>query len=102
MDAGPAALVEARMTATLQHVYEPWGAAREAFARQDPELLLSGPAGTGKSRALLEKLHLIMLLNPGARGLMVRKVRDSLSSTGLVTYREHVAVESLATGDVTY
>jgi phage terminase large subunit len=90
------------MTATLSHTYVPWGAAREAFTNRDPELLLSGPAGTGKSRALLEKLHLIMLLNPGARGLMVRKVRDSLSSTGLVTYREHVAAESLATGDVTY
>jgi hypothetical protein len=32
------------------HRYVPWGAAKEAFAYRGTELLLSGPAGTGKSR----------------------------------------------------
>jgi phage terminase large subunit len=86
----------------LKHVYEPWGAAKELFASRAPEVLLSGPAGTGKSRACLEKLHAMMLMNPGARGLIVRKTRESLTSTGLVTYREHVAKESLEVGDVEY
>lgn len=84
------------------HVYTPRGTALEAMHCRDDELLVSGPAGTGKSRALLEKLHMIMLLNPGARGLIVRKVRDTLSSTGLVTWREHVAKEAIATGAVNY
>lgn len=57
---------------------------------------------THNSRALLEKLHAVMLANPGARGLIVRKVRDSLSSTGLVTWREHVIPEALALGVVSY
>jgi len=30
---------------------------------QDDEVLLSGPAGTGKSRACLEKVHLMALMN---------------------------------------
>jgi phage terminase large subunit len=65
-----------------------------------PEVLLSGPAGTGKSRGCLEKLHLMCLANPGMRGLIVRKVRDSLASTALATYRQHVAPEAIAAGIV--
>jgi PBSX family phage terminase large subunit len=96
------------MTAVLErpttptHRYEPWGAALEAFAYRGPELLLSGPAGTGKSRALIEKMHLMCLSNPGMRALMVRKVRDTLTNTGLVTYREHVAKEAIERGDVSF
>lgn len=67
-----------------------------------PEVLLSGPAGTGKSRACLEKLHLMALSNKGMRGLIVRKTRESLGSTALVTYREHVAQEALASGIVSF
>ncbi|MGA4988615.1 hypothetical protein [Nonomuraea bangladeshensis] len=42
------------------------------------------------------------LLNPGMRALIVRKTAVSLGSTGLVTFREHVAKESLAGGDVVW
>lgn len=62
-------------------------------------MLMSGPAGTGKSRACLEKLHLMMLLNPGARALIVRKTLASLGSTALVTWRRFVIAEALETGD---
>ena len=37
-------------------------------------------------------------MNPGMRGLIVRKTLASLGSTALVTWREHVAVEAIATG----
>jgi hypothetical protein len=43
---------------------------------------------------------MMCLRNPKMRGLMIRKVRDTLSNTGLVTYREHVAKESMARGRV--
>lgn len=86
----------------LRHVYGPKGAAVELFNSRAPELLISGPAGTGKSRAALEKLHMMMLLNPGARGLIVRKTLVSLTSTGLVTWREHVVPEALRTGEVVW
>ncbi|MEV5957291.1 phage terminase large subunit [Streptomyces sp. NPDC051987] len=84
------------------HRYEPWGAALQLMRCRTSEVLLSGPAGTGKSRACLEKLHLMALANKGMRGLIVRKTRESLGSTALVTYREHVAKEALATGIVSF
>jgi len=90
------------MQTSLRHHYKPVGAALAAFKCKDDEVLLSGPAGTGKSRAALEKLHLMALKNPGMRGLMVRKTLTSLTSTGLVTYREAVALESIEVGHVTW
>lgn len=84
--------------APLVHEYTPAGAAAELFARRDPEVLLAGPAGTGKSRACLEKVHMMALLNPGMRGLIVRKTAQSLTSTSMVTWREHVAAEGLERG----
>jgi PBSX family phage terminase large subunit len=86
------------VTTVIEHTYEPRGACRELFARRDPEVLLSGPAGTGKSRGCLEKLHLMALVNPGMRGLMVRKTAVSLVSTALVTWTEQVAKEAIAAG----
>jgi phage terminase large subunit len=82
--------------------YHPRGAAAEVFACRAPEVLLSGPAGTGKSRGCLEKLHMMALLNPGMRGLIVRKTLASLGSTALVTWREHVAKEALEQGIVRF
>jgi phage terminase large subunit len=84
--------------ATLTKHYAPRGAARDVFACRDPELLLAGPAGTGKSRAALEKLHMMCLLSDNVRALIVRKTHVSLTATGLVTYKTHVAAEALATG----
>jgi phage terminase large subunit len=83
-----------------EHRYGPAGSARELFASRQPEVLLSGPAGTGKSRACLEKLHAMCLLNPGMRAALLRKTAVSLGSTALVTYREHVAAEAIASGEV--
>jgi PBSX family phage terminase large subunit len=96
---------ERRRQAALQpqgprHRYQPFGTAIEAFKYKGPELLYAGPAGTGKSKCLLEKLHAVMLKYPGARGLIVRKTLASLGSTALVTYEEHVAKEHLAAGEV--
>lgn len=86
----------------LNHRYKPRGAAKELFKERRGEVLLSGPAGTGKSRACLEKLHRAALKYPGMRGLMVRKTLASLTSTGVVTYRERVAQEALQAGIVEY
>ncbi|MFI1472046.1 phage terminase large subunit [Streptomyces wuyuanensis] len=87
-------------TETLSHVFEPHGTATDLFHCRDAEVLMSGPAGTGKSRACLEKLHMMALANPRMRGLIVRKTLASLGSTALVTWREHVAKEALEAGVV--
>ncbi len=89
-------------TGTLEHRYAPRGVCAHLFENRHPEILLSGPAGTGKSRACLEKLHILALANPGMRALIVRKTLASLGSTALVTWREHVATEALAAGNVRY
>lgn len=82
------------------HRYQPFGTAIELFNSRDSEIVYGGPAGTGKSRACLEKIHLLAMLNPGCRILMLRKTLVSLTSTGLVTYKEHVAKEFLESGEV--
>lgn len=86
----------------IKHHYKPRGNCRLLLKCRDPEVLLSGPAGTGKSRACLEKVHAMALLNPGMRGLICRKAATTLSSTALVTWQKFVAKESIATGDVRY
>lgn len=86
----------------LEHIYRPRGGCKEIFELRQPEILISGPAGTGKSRACLEKLHMMCLRNPGMRGLIVRKTLSSLGSTALVTWRNYVAKEAMATNDVVY
>jgi len=90
------------MPVMLEHKYGPRGACSVVFKARDPEVLISGPAGTGKSRACLEKLNLMCLSNPGMRGLIVRKTATSLSSTALVTWKKFVIAELLQVGDVRY
>lgn len=80
----------------IRHHFAPRGAARTLFTDKSPELLLSGPAGTGKSRACLEKLNFCALKYAGMRGLIVRKTATSLTNTALDTYRKAVAKEILA------
>jgi hypothetical protein len=70
--------------------YTPMGASREAFTRREPELVLSGPAGTGKTRGLLEKVHLCASKYAGMRGVLLRKTNTDLVGSALVTYQRKV------------
>lgn len=86
----------------VRHVYRPIGSNREMFTCRLPEVLLSGAAGTGKSRACLEKLHALCLKYPGIRCLIVRDTQESLAKSTLVTLQKHVALEALASGEVRF
>lgn len=101
------------MTEAIRKRIELRGAAREILSDRSPECLVVGPAGTGKSFASLYKIHLMCLLNgacpkncekehehhlTGMRALIVRKTAKSLTSTGLVTFREQVAADAIAQG----
>src|SRR6476620_4050315 len=70
--------------------YEPRGKALLMMIDSGEEILMSGPAGTGKTRACLEKVHQICALFPGARVLVARKTRNSMQQSTLVTFREKV------------
>jgi PBSX family phage terminase large subunit len=69
--------------------YQPFGAARELFLSKQREVLLSGPAGTGKSRACLEKLNLVAMQRP-IRAAIIRKTRKSLTQSAMTTLESKV------------
>ncbi len=68
------------------------GAARTLFERgpQWNEVVISGPAGTGKSRGCLEYLHYLCGRYPGVRAMMARKTRKSLTESAMVTFEQQV------------
>jgi PBSX family phage terminase large subunit len=69
--------------------YQPFGAALDLFRSREREVLLAGPAGTGKSRACLEKLNLIAMQAP-IRAAIVRKTRKSLTQSAMTTFETKV------------
>lgn len=71
-----------------------YGRNRAPFELRDSEVLLSGPAGTGKTMALLTKLFLAAEKYPRMRGLIVRKTRVSLNEAALVTWEEKILPSS--------
>lgn len=77
-------------TNAIVEEYRPYGGNRELFRCRAPEILLSGPAGTGKSRACLEFINYLNMTYPRARALMLRKTRRSLSESGMVTFERKV------------
>ena len=85
------AQAQAQVTAeTSDAPYTPFGNLKKIFQASNPQLIVSGPAGTGKSRAILEKCHRLLLSYPDIRILLVRKSRKSLSESGMQTYEAHV------------
>lgn len=61
-----------------------------AYSSREPEVLLAGPAGSGKSLVWLARLFVLADRYPGARLLICRKTRASLTETGLVTFERDV------------
>src|SRR3990172_4092888 len=70
--------------------YYPRGVCRDLFHCRDDEILLAGPANTGKSYAALQKLHLVLSKYPGAKGFMARKTRTSMTISCLLMFEKQV------------
>lgn len=70
------------------------GASLEVQTLELPEVVLEGAAGSGKTLAILYKLHQLALNNPGARILIVRKTRESMNESVLATFEQDVLGES--------
>ena len=70
--------------------YRPYGAAARLLNCHDPEVLIEGPAGTGKTMALEMKARMVAERVPGSRILFVRKERSSMTETVLVTWEDKV------------
>jgi PBSX family phage terminase large subunit len=86
----------------VEHSFVPRGVIREVMADRSPEILVAGPAGTGKSRGILEKLLLVAMKYAGCKILVLRLTSVSLSATGLQTWESFVAKEALAMGAVRF
>lgn len=73
-----------------EHPFRPQGRFRQFWGTTHREQILSGPAGSGKSRAILEYLFAIASKSPNVRILIVRQTRASLTESALVTFERHV------------
>jgi phage terminase large subunit len=76
--------------ADLARGYVPRGAMAEIRRFTGDELVLSGPAGTGKSRGILEFINDTCWRYPGARWLIIRKTRVSMTESVLQTFEDYV------------
>lgn len=74
----------------IAYEYEPWGGARELFHYRGREALIEGPAGTGKTRCVLQKLHAAAEHHAGIRIFIGRATRISMNESVLITYERHV------------
>lgn len=81
------------MTAVPDRVYRPHGGAAELFQCSDREVLYEGPAGTGKTRAVLEYIDFLCESVPGLRVLFLRDTRVNLTETVLSLFEEEVLGE---------
>jgi len=70
--------------------YEPHGGVRDALRCTEPEVLVEGPAGTGKSLGDCVKAHKVADKYPGSRQLFIRKTRASMTESILVTFEGKV------------
>lgn len=84
----------------LKHEVELRGAALAMANSRAKEVLISGAAGTGKSRAVLEKINLICLATPGVKALVLRKTARSLATSALRTWERDVVKEAMRDGSV--
>ena len=90
MSAAPAIVIERGAPPPGVPTYAPRGGALALFYCHDPEVLIEGPAGTGKSTAALEKLFLCATKYAGMRALIIRKTRASCTESVLVTWEHKV------------
>lgn len=75
--------------------YRPRGASARIFRCYDPEVLLDGPARTGKSRGVGERILDLATNFPGARIAVIRKTRASLSESFLQMWEDRVLGDGL-------
>src|SRR5947209_4631906 len=74
--------------------YSPRGAAAEFWRYRGQEVMLSGPAETGKTFAACHKLDALLWKYPGSQAVVARKVRDTMHGTVLQTYRKVIGPDS--------
>lgn len=75
---------------TEEQAYVPYGNVHDFFFYRGQEAMCSGPYDTGKTLAMMQKLHILMAIYPNARALLVRKSYSSLVTSAVKTYYDKV------------
>lgn len=76
------------LLANERKTYRPKGAAMRLWNCNAPEVLIEGPAGTGKTLAVCAKSFALASAYPGVRILWVRDTRESMTETVLSVFEE--------------
>ena len=74
--------------------FAPRGAAADLWRSKASEVIIAGPAETGKTWGCCQKLDALLWKYPGAQAVMVRKALQSLYGTVMQTYLKVVGDES--------
>lgn len=78
------------MLQAIEETYTAYGNVSRLFTSKEEEVILSGPAGTGKSRGNLEYLNYWAMEVPKCRQLILRKTRRSLTESAMTTFEQKV------------
>jgi phage terminase large subunit len=77
-------------TEEINEAYQPWGAAADLWLCKKPEIIISGPAETGKTLAALQKIDALAWKYKDAHIALIRKTRQSMDASVLKTYQDKV------------
>jgi phage terminase large subunit len=83
-------IIEADPLATVTD-FTPYGGNEALIYSRDPEVLVEGPAETGKTLAACWKTHLIASKYPGAQLAILRKTQASIYGSVLQTFQRVIA-----------
>jgi len=67
-----------------------YGGVKKVFECNDNEVILAGPADTGKTFGALHKLDYLSWIYPGLKSLIIRKTQKSARLSCVATYQEKV------------
>jgi len=70
--------------------YEAYGTCAKFIGSTEQEVIISGPAETGKTLAALNKLNDMAWANPGMQAAIVRKVQHTMAGSVLQTFTRKV------------
>lgn len=82
--------------------YDPIGSNWEICTAEEQEVIGTGPSGTGKTRAVMEKIHRACREWENIKVLLLRKRATDLAGSALEMYRDHVAGPELYNGEVRF
>jgi hypothetical protein len=88
-------IVEAPADSAIEG-YQPFGAVADLWLCKAREVIISGPAETGKTRGALEKLNLLLWKYPGSQYAMIRKRYVDMPGSVIQTWEKKVLGDSLS------